>query len=681
MNAPLAVLIVEDSENDALLIIEELREGGYDPAFERVETREALQKALLSHWDVIIADYRLPNFSGMDALKLARERDPDIPFIIVSGQISEDTAVETMRAGAQDYVLKDNLARLAPAVDRELREVRVRRERRQAEEALVRSEQILQSTIDSSNAAIYLKEPDGRFVIVNKECARLFGTTKEGAIGRTEYDLLPREVADQHGVNDREVIGTCAAREYEEVMEEEDGVHTFVSAKFPVYDSAGTVYGVGGISTDITQRKLMEEALKDERRRLAALESISEAGLSTLELRDLLDRLVEQLASALNADASCLFVLDEEAKELVAYAAHNVPGLIGHRMQMTEGFIGEIIRQRRAVCLIDAQHSRFIDAYSEGAKTLLGAPLIVRDKIVGVARVQTFEERRFGEDEIRLLQAMADRAAMAIDNAELYEDLQRSRGDIEEALERQKHYSLLLQRALLPSMPEIGSGYDVAAEYVPVPFSGEIGGDFYDVFRVGECRAGVLIGDVSGKGLEAAAMAATTRSTIHAFVHETASAAEALARANSVLYSRQIEFESFATVFLVIIDLSTGELSYSSAGHPPPVLCRCDGTFEYLKFGQMPLAVMEAQHFDEHKECFSPGDRLLLYTDGISEARHGSELFDVEGIERVVGRCCQLDASDLAKDLLNEATQWAEGRLRDDAAVVVVARQPLTSDS
>jgi serine phosphatase RsbU (regulator of sigma subunit) len=452
-------------------------------------------------------------------------------------------------------------------------------------------------------------------------------------------------------------------------------MHTYLTARFPVYDSAGTIYGIGGILTDITERKRTEEALRQERRRLAALESISETGLSTLDLRKLLDALVEQIASALDADSSCLFVLDEQAREMIAYAAHNVPGLIGYRVKITEGFIGEVMKRRQPVCLTDAQrYPELLDRYSERAKTLLGAPLIARGRVVGVTRVQTFEERTFAEDEIRLLQAMADRAALAIDNAELFEDLQRSRSEVEAALDREKHYSLLLQRALLPSMPEIGSGYDVAAEYVPVPFSGEIGGDFYDVFRVGEHRAGILIGDVSGKGLEAAAMAATTRSTIHAFVHETASAAEALARANSVLYSRQIEFESFATVFLVIIDTSTGEISYSSAGHPPPVMCRYDGTFDYLRFGQMPLAAIDSQDFQEHKERFGPGDKLLMYTDGISEARRGSQLFDVEGIERVVSRCCELSARDLARDLLDEATDWAQGRLRDDAAVVVVAR-------
>ena len=127
MSIPLRVLIVEDSEDDAILVMRALRQGGYEPAFERVDTPEAFTAALARHsWDVIIADYSMPNFSGLKALKLLVESGHDVPFIIVSGAIGEDVAVSAMKAGAHDYVMKDNLARLGPAVQRELQEARGR---------------------------------------------------------------------------------------------------------------------------------------------------------------------------------------------------------------------------------------------------------------------------------------------------------------------------------------------------------------------------------------------------------------------------------------------------------------------------------------------------------------------------------------------------------------------------
>jgi signal transduction histidine kinase len=148
MNTPLRVLIVEDSEDDCLLILRELRKGGYEPLSERVETPEAMRASLRKGcWDLIISDYVLPRFSGLAALDLLKESNQDLPFIIVSGNIGEDIAVDAMRAGAHDYILKGNLTRLTPAVERELREVEVRRERRRAEEALKRSHEELERRV------------------------------------------------------------------------------------------------------------------------------------------------------------------------------------------------------------------------------------------------------------------------------------------------------------------------------------------------------------------------------------------------------------------------------------------------------------------------------------------------------------------------------------------------------
>ncbi|MFQ5611363.1 MAG: response regulator, partial [Anaerolineae bacterium] len=137
MNTPLRVLIIEDSEDDVLLLLRELRRGGYEPAFERVETAAAMRAALEQQkWDLVIADYSMPRFSGLAALTLLQESGLDLPFILVSEAISQGAAVEAMKAGARDYVLKDDLARLIPVIERELREAAARRERKWAQEAL-----------------------------------------------------------------------------------------------------------------------------------------------------------------------------------------------------------------------------------------------------------------------------------------------------------------------------------------------------------------------------------------------------------------------------------------------------------------------------------------------------------------------------------------------------------------
>jgi K+-sensing histidine kinase KdpD len=144
MSKPLHVLIIEDSENDAILLMRELRRSGYTPIYQRVDNANDLRVSLSKEqWDVIISDFVMPQFSGLEALRLVREKGLDIPFIVTSGKISDDTAVAAMKAGASDYIMKDNLTRLGPAIEREIQEAIVRREREKASKALLEREEEL----------------------------------------------------------------------------------------------------------------------------------------------------------------------------------------------------------------------------------------------------------------------------------------------------------------------------------------------------------------------------------------------------------------------------------------------------------------------------------------------------------------------------------------------------------
>jgi PAS domain S-box-containing protein len=190
MDTPLRVLLVENSEDDALLIVGELTRGGYRPLPTRVDTPAAMRAALARQaYDIIIADYVMPQFSGLEALKIVQEAKLDLPLIVVSGKISEEVAVEAMRAGAHDYILKNNLARLIPVITRELREVAARRERFRAERELRLSEERFAKTFNASPALMAIVSADGYFININNSFLDATGYNYEDVIGHTPWEL------------------------------------------------------------------------------------------------------------------------------------------------------------------------------------------------------------------------------------------------------------------------------------------------------------------------------------------------------------------------------------------------------------------------------------------------------------------------------------------------------------
>src|ERR687892_20600 len=183
--------MVEDSEDDALLIVRELRRADYDVTFERVDTPESMAAALAhKSWDLILSDYTMPHFSGVAALELLQTSGLDIPFIIVSGSIGEDLAVDAMKAGAHDYMMKGNVQRLIPSIERELRDAEVRRERKRVAEALQESEARKRAILDAAPDCIVTIDHQGNIVEFNPAAERTFGYRYHAIIGKPITDLI-----------------------------------------------------------------------------------------------------------------------------------------------------------------------------------------------------------------------------------------------------------------------------------------------------------------------------------------------------------------------------------------------------------------------------------------------------------------------------------------------------------
>ena len=263
MMGPLHVLLAEDNEEDARLLLRELRKGGYEVTCERVETPQGFRDALeKKNWDLVLSDYSFPRFSGSEALRIFRESGQDLPFIYVSGAIGEDVAVDAMKSGAHDYVMKNNLARLCPAVERELRDAVERRAARKSEEAMRISENKYRHLFEAlSDAAFVIDEKSGRIIDTNARAETLLGCTRTEILGSKQARLFLSK-DDQPGfahllaIADGEHLGFC---ELEVCRKDGSAV--------PVHATGSRIelYGRQLLLTllrDVSERKRMDDQLR-----------------------------------------------------------------------------------------------------------------------------------------------------------------------------------------------------------------------------------------------------------------------------------------------------------------------------------------------------------------------------------------------------------------------------------
>ncbi len=280
MGDSLRILIVEDSEDDALLMLAELKRGGFDPVFLRVETSEAMSNALRDRvWDIVVSDYVMPRFSGLAALKLLQETGLDLPFIVVSGHIGEDIAVDAMKAGAHDYILKGHYSRLVPAINRELREAAIRNEKALSEQALRESEERFRSLFENMLDGYAYCEGilendrlvDFRYIAVNNAFYRLTGL--EHVVGKNVSEVVPGLRASNPRLFEiyGNVIKSGIPEKFEEYIEPL-GIYLSIS----VY-STGNQHFVA-VFDNITERKQVEKTLTESELNLREAQDIARLG-------------------------------------------------------------------------------------------------------------------------------------------------------------------------------------------------------------------------------------------------------------------------------------------------------------------------------------------------------------------------------------------------------------------
>jgi PAS domain S-box-containing protein len=275
MPTPFRVLIIDDISDDALLIEAGLREQWPLPVSERVEDMRGLQAALdQKQWDCVICGMAIPGLDTQDALNVVKQTSPDLPFIIVSGVDDFEDVISLLKTGADDFVRRDNLVRLAPAIERALKDIA---RKKQAENALRASEKQWRVLIDTLPDLVWLKDTNGVYIACNKRYEHFYGTDEANIVGKTDYDFVDKQLADDFHESDKLAMSSKTPTVSEEtILFKGDGHREELEIiKVPMYSPDGGLMGVLGVGRDITERKLNESLMLLQARRADALQKLS----------------------------------------------------------------------------------------------------------------------------------------------------------------------------------------------------------------------------------------------------------------------------------------------------------------------------------------------------------------------------------------------------------------------
>jgi len=276
MGKPLNVLIVEDSEDDAQLLLWELQRGGYEVEFERVETAEAMQSALAQKtWDVILSDYTLPMFDAPHALAVLKASGLDLPFIISSGTIGEEVAVSALKAGAHDFLVKGKFTRLGSAIERELREAESRRERKRAEDRINYHARLLRHI----NDAVIATDDQFRITAWNRAAETIYGWTAAEVMGRSAVEILRSALIDEQHAEAQELLKEKSSFRSERIHSRKNGQPVYVEENtIALTDERQRITGYVSVNRDITERRQAEDALRENARLLSEAQHIGHIG-------------------------------------------------------------------------------------------------------------------------------------------------------------------------------------------------------------------------------------------------------------------------------------------------------------------------------------------------------------------------------------------------------------------
>ena len=393
---------------------------------------------------------------------------------------------------------------------------------------------------------------------------------------------------------------------------------------------------------------------------LMKLQRAAQLITSTLDLDPLLERIVNDLSASIGSVEVSVWLRDVATDDMVL---HGVRGCTlykkGTRLKIgVQGMVGHVAKTGTMHYARDVRADPYYIACEPETRCAVSIPLDAGGEVLGVLCVDHNQPNAFSDDQLQVLQALAGHSAVAIQNARLFK---RERME-SERLQREEQEARSVQLALLPKSIPLVPGFAFETSWQP---AGAVAGDWFDFIDLGDERLGIVLADVSGKGMPAALLMAATRAMMRLFANRRASPSESLMQLNQTLL-QDFPSNKFVTMIYGVLDVRSREIALASAGHPRPMLIHNGCSFLTVDTG-LPLG-LRASSYPEHRLKLEPGSHLLLYSDGITEA------MDRQNDEYGPGRLIEhfLKPQACVDGLMEEIRRFADGSDRTDDATVVL---------
>jgi len=421
--------------------------------------------------------------------------------------------------------------------------------------------------------------------------------------------------------------------------------------------------------------------------KLRMLLDITKTISRSLNLQEVLNLVMDTLDSLIPYDAAGIFILHcvdpslvaegEEPCEFQSEAVrgYDIDELSGLHLKLGEGFIGHVALSRDPIISPDVREDPiYVNARAETRSEMV-APIISNDEVLGVFDLESDELNAYSEDDLQVLMMLASQVAIIVEKVMLHEQLIEKK-----RLEGQLEVARQVQLELLPpSDPEL-PGYDISAYNFPTE---EVSGDYYDWVKIYEDQIGLVIADVSGKGVPAALLMAFLRASLRGATHIGYAPQICMAKVNYLLWE-SIERNQYVTAFYGTLDTQNRTLSYANAGHNPPLLLDGKGNSRFVERGGLPLGMFRDTRYHQYYLTFEPGDVLMLYTDGVTEATNTlGEEFGRERLAAAVKEAAGLPARELIAKVQDQVLRWTDGKgASDDITFFVIKalRESKTGD-